>query len=271
MDILKKILKTLYFKYFYNTKETQIICYNDYIGKHILFDNFYEKEDLTLLKNSFSNNIKKSSFIDIGSNIGNHSIFFRNNFKNIYCFEPQRITYKILQLNTEKFNNIKIYNYGIDIKHKETTFYIPIHNNGMVKKNKIEGEIIREERVILKPIDNLLIKNVGFIKIDVEGNEFNVLKSLIKILKSDKPILGFELNLNNKNKDKLFHFLYKNNYHTFFVNNKYLKGGPQRYFDNLWQKNKLVKVEIQTLKKLETDISMVITVNNNSKYNLNFN
>ena len=119
MDLFKKILKTLYFKYLYESDEIQIICYNDYIGKHILFDNFYEKEDLILIKNSFSNEIKNSSFIDIGSNVGNHTIFFKNDFKNIYSFEPQRTTYKILKLNTEPFNHIKTFNYGIDTEERE--------------------------------------------------------------------------------------------------------------------------------------------------------
>ena len=270
MDLFKKILKTLYFKYLYESDEIQIICYNDYIGKHILFDNFYEKEDLILIKNSFSNKIKNSSFIDIGSNVGNHTIFFKNNFKNIYSFEPQRTTYKILKLNTEPFNHIKTFNYGIDTEEREITFYIPNSNNGMGRSSKIEGENVRKEKVFLRPIEDFLIKDVGFIKIDVEGNEYPVLKSLKKTLTKDKPIIGFELNTDNPKKNKLFEFLRKNNYKTFLVNSKIFNNRIKNYLNFLGWKNKLVKVDLETLKNFKSHISMVISINDNSKHYLDY-
>jgi FkbM family methyltransferase len=266
--MFKKIIKILYFKYFNHGNQVPMICYNDFIGKHILFDNFYEKEDLILIQNSFSNEIKKSSFIDIGSNVGNHTIFFRNTFKNIYCFEPQKITYKILTLNTEPFEHIKTFNYGIDIQKKEVTFYIPTNNNGMGRSSVIEGKNIRKESVLLKPIDDSLIKNVGFVKIDVEGNEYSVLQSLKKIINKDKPIIGIELNYDNPNKNQILEFLFVNNYKTFMVNSKIFNNRFKSYLNILGRKNKLVKVEIETLKKMKRHIPLVICINNNSKYNL---
>lgn len=266
--MFKKILKILYFKYLNDVKQVPMICYNDYIGKHILFDNFYEKEELILIQNSFSEEIKKSSFIDIGSNVGNHTIFFRDNFKNIYCFEPQKTTYKILTLNTEPFEHIKTFNYGIDTQEKEVTFYIPTNNNGMGRSSVIEGKNIRKESVLLKPIDDSLIKNVGFIKIDVEGNEYSVLKSLNFFLNNDKPIVGFELNSDNPNKSQILELLIEYNYKTFMVNNKILNNRFKYYQDILGRKNKLVNVDIETLKKIESHIPMVIAINDNSKYYL---
>ncbi len=270
MDLFKKILKLLYFRYLYESEETQIICYNDYIGKHILFDNFYEKEDLILIKNSFSNKIKNSSFIDIGSNVGNHTIFFKNSFKNIYSFEPQKTTYKILKLNTEPFKHIKTFNYGIDIEQKEVTFYIPTNNTGMGRSSRIEGENVKKEKVLLKPIEDFSIKDVGFIKIDVEGNEYSVLKSLKKTLTKDKPIIGFELNSDNPDKNKLLEFLCKNNYKTFLVNNKIFNSRIRNYLKFLGWENKLVKVDLKTLKNFKSHISMVISINDNSEHYLNY-
>lgn len=268
--MIKKILKKLYFEYLYDNHEVQIICYNDFIGKYILFDNFYEKENLILIKNSFSNEIINSSLIDIGSNIGNHTIFFRNNFKKIHSFEPQRTTYKILKLNTEPYGHIKTYNYGIDTEKKEVTFYIPNNNNGMGRSRIIEGENVRKEKVLLKPIEDSSIKDVGFIKIDVEGNEYPVLKSLKNILKKDKPIIGFELNYDNPKKNKLLEFLYENDYKTFLVNNKIFNNRIKNYLDILGRKNKLKKVTLETLKNFKSHIPMVISINNNSKYYLHY-
>jgi FkbM family methyltransferase len=42
-------------------------------------------------------------------------------------------------------------------------------------------------------IDRLPLGNVGFIKIDVEGHEFAVLKGLIKVLSRDRPNLIIEI------------------------------------------------------------------------------
>ena len=51
----------------------------------------------------------------------------------------------------------------------------------------------------------LNVKKTGLIKIDVEGNEFNVLRGFKKTLKNDKPFLIFECSPNfrvNKNISK---------------------------------------------------------------------
>ena len=40
----------------------------------------------------------------------------------------------------------------------------------MGRSSKIEGENVRMKKIFLRPIEDFLIKDVGFIKIDVEGN-----------------------------------------------------------------------------------------------------
>ena len=61
---------------------------------------------------------------------------------------------------------------------------------------KIKSINTYEEDVELRKIDHNDYKNVGFIKIDVEGNELNVLISLNEIINQTLPVISFELNQN---------------------------------------------------------------------------
>ena len=85
------------------------IYFNDSISSELMINGIFERDELDLL----SNIIDKKIFIDIGANIGNHTLYFRNSFKKIYSYEPHPKTYKLLQFNTEDFSNIKTFNFGI--------------------------------------------------------------------------------------------------------------------------------------------------------------
>jgi len=143
--------------------------------------------------------------LDVGANIGNHSLFFQSYFKKIVSFEPQKQTFKILSINTEKYDNINAKNFGLDLENKIVKFYIPFDNNGMASP-KIKSINAYEEDVELRKIHNNDYKNVGFIKIDVEGNELNVLISLNEIINQTLPVISFELNQNISSRKKNIRF-----------------------------------------------------------------
>lgn len=61
---------------------------------------FYESDQLQIM----SSYIKKDAVIlDIGANIGNHSVYWatHNRAKKVYAFEPVRRTFEILQKNIQ--------------------------------------------------------------------------------------------------------------------------------------------------------------------------
>jgi hypothetical protein len=58
----------------------------DSIGQAIILNGFYERE---LLQGMCSLVLDKNSIaLDVGANIGNHSLFFSNNFDSVISFEP---------------------------------------------------------------------------------------------------------------------------------------------------------------------------------------
>jgi FkbM family methyltransferase len=76
----------------------------DHIGLRINIDGRYERDVLDLISKFFESNIENASenvALDIGANIGNHSLFFANFFKQVISFEPNPRTFDILQFNAK--------------------------------------------------------------------------------------------------------------------------------------------------------------------------
>ena len=139
-----------------------------------------------------------SVVLDIGANIGNHSIYWGKitKVRKIYAFEPVLSTYHILEKNVELnnlSNKIKIFNIGLGDK----TTYARINN---FDPNNIGGTSLKEDKIngdmkiyALDDIDD--IKNevkIDLIKIDVEGFEKHVLNGGRHTIMKHYPIVFIE-------------------------------------------------------------------------------
>ncbi|MBQ3059750.1 MAG: FkbM family methyltransferase [Desulfovibrio sp.] len=183
-----------------------IFLYNkdiDYISKKIFSENIpYE---LPLLNHIVKNVKHKSVFLDIGANIGNHSLYVAaNTDAKIICFEPNINLVKALKLSKEKnkFDNITIYEnaLGSQLSHGKFKEIIP-NNSGSQQMITGNGDII------IKTLDSYDIKNISVIKIDVEGMEFDVLKGGLNTIKNNNPIIYVECSSKQSYLD-CFLFLY---------------------------------------------------------------
>ena len=173
----------------------------DHIGLLINLDGRYENSILRLIELFINSNIPKKNrdiAIDVGANIGNHSIFFSKFFKEVHSFEPSPFTYEILNINS-KFasvhKNIKTYKLGISDKDGTMPFLINRSNIGGSKidhKNEETKDHINVPVKSIDSLDDLKGKNISLIKIDVEGHEINVLRGAKKIIRSSKPVILFE-------------------------------------------------------------------------------
>lgn len=142
--------------------------------------------------------------IDIGANVGLHSVRFAQKFKNVFSFEPVSINYECLEKNTENFKNVTRFKTGLG-EHKRTeTISIPRtwDNCGaysIVDFVNTEEELIKEEIQIARLDDFNL--DVDLIKIDTQGFEVPVLMGGVETLKRCKPVLILEIefkkNFNN--------------------------------------------------------------------------
>lgn len=129
-------------------------------------------------------------FIDIGANVGHFSLLAAGISKaNVISIEPIPSTFKKLKANIQ-LNHLcdKIISYNIGIGDKDSTLSFIIDKDVMnrvalgFEKNSIEVKV--------ETLDSLLKnQNPNFIKIDVEGFEYAVLKGAKNVLTN--PSLQF--------------------------------------------------------------------------------
>jgi len=153
----------------------------DHIQKHWKQGSFYEsnKNGLLsyLLRNKYSGRC-----LDIGANVGNHTIFFDKILKcEVVAIEPDLDSFSHLKKNCE-LNNSKseILNFAVGESSGHCSMKLNDKNNtGM--NTVTEGNDIRIER-----LDSLVSGQFQFIKIDVEGFNAQVLKGAENTFKSQK-------------------------------------------------------------------------------------
>jgi len=113
-----------------------------------------------------------------------------------YAFEP--IPYLFEDLKTAYKNQAQLFQYALSNNEGETTFQLvknaPAYSGIKKRKYDISNPEIEQITVTKKTLDRVVPPNqrIDFIKIDVEGGEFDVMKGTIQLLNRCKPIVLFE-------------------------------------------------------------------------------
>lgn len=149
-------------------------------------------------------------FLDIGAHTGTYSITLAPYSKEVYSFEPQKMTYYALcgSIALSNLTNVTCIQTGLgSVEQVGNTILNIVSNDGggsTIHTNDSQ-RILREETISIQTLDYYQIDNVGLIKMDVEENELYVLKGATETLKrSNYPKILFESNYNNEN---LFEYL----------------------------------------------------------------
>lgn len=158
--------------------------------------------------------IKKDAVVfDIGANIGQFTILFSSlvgQKGKVYAFEPVHETYSFLIKNLKSWrlrDNIKESQIALSDRNSEAIIYTPIgdltqsslaqHTDSTSWIDGLKKRKIQCQKVKLMTIDSFmeenLIERVDYIKCDVEGAEFSVIKGAEKLLsRIDRPIILLE-------------------------------------------------------------------------------
>jgi FkbM family methyltransferase len=217
------ILKILHYKKLSNLKKyPRLVTFAfDDISNIVNIDGLYEKRELETFfswikasKISF----RKGSAIDVGANIGNHTLYFSKFFKTVFSIEANKDIFQVLNLNSRLKSNIKVYNYAASDQNKKGFLDIDISN---ISGSGLSNNIINfKSNTKCKKLDSLFKneKKIQLIKIDVEGKELQVLLGARNILFNNRPIILFEHNLQNFDKNgnsKCISFLSSMGYKTY--------------------------------------------------------
>lgn len=146
--------------------------------------------------------------IDIGAHVGVWALQMARKAKHVHAFEcsPKSFNYFCANIALQDLNYcISKYNLALSNKEGMTEYYIRDKldggGNGIVKFN-IDGDNIAKVEVPTRTLDSFKLKNIGFIKIDVEGHEKQVLEGAINTLKENNyPPFMFESWTPNSNED----------------------------------------------------------------------
>ena len=174
------------------------------IDLHIFIFGTFETEIIKCAKKLKLNKFK--NIIDIGANFGIQTLQIADEFKNskIFSIEPTNYAYakllKNLNLNKELKKNVITYRIFLGSKNQKKPD--SIYSSWNLNSKKIKhithlGEKKDTHNTLSKTLDEFILENkihqLDFIKLDVDGYEYYVLKGGFNFLKKKKPPIFMEL------------------------------------------------------------------------------
>jgi len=181
-----------------------LVIYNKndiYVGKAIqTYGEFSELETDLFKHYCHSGDV----VVEVGSNIGAHTLSLSKMVGEngrVYAYEPQRIVFQTLCANMA-INSIKnVECYQIAISSKDGSAFIPnidytVRGNfGGIEADKAKTG----EKVVMSRLQDILeVPRLNFLKIDVEGMEFSVIKGAKKLIEKHQPVIYLENDRPNK-------------------------------------------------------------------------
>ena len=170
---------------------------------------------------------------DVGSNIGEYAILLSQILEpntNIYCFEPSKATFEHLIENTSNIKNIQLFNFGLGVKAESINLYFDKKESGLASfyKRRLDHfsiDMSKSELVEVKILDEFCrdhkIEHIHFLKMDVEGNELNILNGAKGMMdKGTIDFIQFEFggcNIDSRTFFQDFFYLLKDQYHIYRI------------------------------------------------------
>lgn len=152
---------------------------------------FWEGDILDYIRDNFP--VQKVIF-DVGANVGNHSLYFATflEYTKIVAFEPYIESFKLLQMNLNRFDSgrVLVYQQGISDQQEWTNLVI---NHSNLGANEIHPDAVGE-RVYVNTLNEFgtWFHPVTLIKIDAEWWEPQVLAGANEIIQRDHPLILIE-------------------------------------------------------------------------------
>ena len=178
---------------------------NNNIDANVFFYGAFEKPLLFFLRdtlNALITETPKAIFMDIGANVGHHSIFLSKFASQVLAFEPYpkvNMQFK-QQIAHNNISNIQIFETGLSDRRETLNYYAPTGNNEGIgsfdessigKGNTSYGKLELQEGDQVIESDSW--KDIKLIKIDVEGFEKKVIKGLMRTIEEERPVIVCEI------------------------------------------------------------------------------
>lgn len=143
---------------------------------------------------------KGKNMVDIGANVGYYSLSLSKVFKQVYAFEPTPVAYHALcggiALNGYSYH---VHPYEMAIGNEcqvgtQTLQIVAEDAGGNSFTNPLNSEKINNDIIVpCNTLDSFDLQDISYIKIDVEGNELEVLEGAVNTINKYKPFISIEI------------------------------------------------------------------------------
>lgn len=218
---------------------------NNSIEASIFFYGAFEKPLLYFLRDVTHSLRERNpqsfiTFLDVGANIGQHSLYMSMFVDSVVAFEPfPPVIEKFKhQLDINQITNVNLYEFGLSDQDETLAFYAPSGSNqgiGSFNQTTIAKGNRETPKLQLYEGDNFLRKRspgkISLIKIDVEGFEKKVISGLRETLEENRPIIVCEVSytdqLSFESRESLLSYL-PSNYALYRFNTRKADGSKAK-------------------------------------------
>lgn len=212
MNIIFWILRCLQFRFlqpfYFNVHKVVLALMNYGVGG----DDNGEETILKLVARYNKVREEPLTIFDVGGNVGQYTQLIDKHLpdnKIIHTFEPAKKSFEQLKHNTAHILNVHYHHTGLSDSKTSMELYSDANGNcdidsscaSLYASNITDylSENLHQETIQLDTLDHICaehkIEHIDFLKIDVEGNEFAVLKGAKKTLAAGKiDMIQFEHN-----------------------------------------------------------------------------
>jgi len=208
---LQALFDAIYFSTYASIKllkgdKFPILKINDIIMKIDLQDKGLSKDLILYKKREFfstefiKNFIKEDDFIlEIGANKGYYALLEAEIAKKgkIYAIEPIKENYRLLEesIKLNSFNNITLFpNLALSDENEEKTMYFYNKQNWCSFTQNPNAPILEKRKISTLTLDEFVKRTnfyPSFLRMDVEGHEYEIIKGGIDTLKKTKNLKIF--------------------------------------------------------------------------------
>ena len=173
----------------------------DYLTDRIRVHGRYEADELAALDGLVLARLPAlaaGTCVDVGANIGNHTLFFATRFRRVVAFEPNPLTHALLRWNVDANGldgAVEVHPHGLSDANGTALIEVARANLGASRLDGGGGGTGgRRLPVSLVRGDDVLANEaaVTFVKIDVEGHELGALLGLERTLERHRPVVLME-------------------------------------------------------------------------------
>ncbi|MDU8929292.1 FkbM family methyltransferase [Alisedimentitalea sp. MJ-SS2] len=177
----------------------QLACYSfDLITTFIHLEGQYERDQLELLaRDVFPKLSHPSTCLDVGANIGNHSVHFAQHFDKVISFEPHPRNFALLSINAGLSEAIIPLNVGASSEGGSAEIVEDKMNlaaSSLERSVGRDGNWVKFDLVRIDEVPQVQACDaISFIKFDIEGHEAEAIKGAAETIKRHRPVVMLEI------------------------------------------------------------------------------